>query len=120
MPGGRIQHVYRAGLAVGCALLWAAFLGAQPPQARPSRPVYLIDFEGGAQPGGLGDLAAFATTTLRLRLSGLKSLEYLSSQAQTPCRHSLIEGSRSSPQGIGDSAAVPIHYLVSGSVDVRN
>jgi tetratricopeptide (TPR) repeat protein len=115
MPQGQ-PRLYRA---IGCALLGAAFLGAQAPQPRPAKPVYLIAFQGAAQPGGWGDLPAFATTTLRLRLSGLKSLQYLSSQAETPCRQSRLEGFRSPKEGVGDWAAVPKHYLVSGSVDVR-
>jgi hypothetical protein len=100
-------------------LLWAAASDAQAPQPRPAKPVYLIAFPG-ARTGDLGDLGGFATTTLRLRLSGINSLKYLDSQDGTPCHQSSADRPRSSTPGIGESAAVvPEHYLVSGSVDVR-
>ena len=107
------------GCAVGCVLIWVASLAAQH-QPRPTRAVYLIDFEGGSQKDDLGDLAAFATTTLRLRLSNLKSLKYLSSQSQTPCRQSMLAGSRKAAESGSGSATVPMHYVVSGSVNLRS
>ena len=115
MPG-RSQRQYRA---VGYFLLWAAVMGAQSPQHRPPKAVYLIAFQGAAEPAGWGDLPAFATTTLRLRLSSLKSLQLLNSPAEAPCRQSRIEGSRSSTDSVDDSAAVPKHYMLSGSVDIH-
>jgi hypothetical protein len=115
MPGGR-PSLYRAILG---ALVWVSASGAQAPPPRLAKPVYLIAFQREGQTGGLGDLAGFATTTMRLRLSGVKSLKYLDGQTEAPCRQPRAEGAGSSTQGAGVSAVVPTHYVVSGSVEVR-
>ena len=91
-------------------------MSAHAEPRRAQRPVYLVPFQQTGK-SDFGDLAAYAATTVRLRIAELNLVANLHTSDDAPCRHTGVQTRAGSQSASAANPEVPLHLLITGTIE---